>query len=482
MIITKHISLDKDCVEKLQPYVDKHNSNFSAAVREIIEKAGKSGFPINSTAIDSSLFKWMLNEIDGVLIPDTVLDEIIDCRLMNSICQLEESLNSRFREMDWDISAAIKCDIYPFPSRVFVEIKGNPQKIKLAACLLSQFMVKNSPDNSKLKIKSVTNFDECIKIEFSRSNKEEAIDSLVKFFGRLDEVTKAIKSRPDFWKAVINRHLLSNYNMVTVHRNYFEELLADKVPLGEISIENLARKPIQEIPLKEMLSLIKEVYETSKVVDRVEIERDNIILFHNYRNKEAIEKLKKILVSLLETNGHLYDAKPTANMLVLTHRPEIGIKVNEIVDNLKTSNNRVDQELIMFMAFLKGFKNMPDIPLSLASLGRRIGRSLMQEYETENNIKNWDMETFKKAFEIIDFKLHRESEWKIEGKNLLYTIKKCNIVTQGDTFDSYVCHTARETFKGALDYAFGSRAELDIKKLLTHGDNFCEVFIRIPEK
>ncbi|MDO9098069.1 MAG: hypothetical protein Q7U60_08095, partial [Candidatus Methanoperedens sp.] len=92
------------------------------------------------------------------------------------------------------------------------------------------------------------------------------------------------------------------------------------------------------------------------------------------------------------------------------------------------------------------------------------------------------IETFKKAFEIIDYKLHRESEWKIEGKNLLYTIKKCNIVTQGDTFDSYVCHTARETFKGALDYAFGSRAELDIKKLLSHGDNFCEVFIRIPER
>ena len=85
MIVTKHISLDKDCVEKLKPYVEKHNSNFSAAVREIIERAGKSGLPANSSAIDASLFKWMLNEIDGVLIPDTVLDEIIDCRLINSL-------------------------------------------------------------------------------------------------------------------------------------------------------------------------------------------------------------------------------------------------------------------------------------------------------------------------------------------------------------------------------------------------------------
>lgn len=229
-----------------------------------------------------------------------------------------------------------------------------------------------------------------------------------------------------------------------------------------------------------MLSLIKEVYETSRVVDRVEIDKDTIILFHNYRNKEAIEKLKKILVTLLENNGHLYDAKSTANMLVLTHRPDVGIKINEIVDNLKLSSSRVDQELIMFMAFLKGLKNMPDIPLSLASLGRRVGKSLMQEYEREKVIKKWDLENFKKAFELINSKLHIESEWKLEGNNLTYTVKKCNIAAEGNKFDTCVCHTARETFKGALEYAFGNKAELNINKLLSHGDNFCEVMIRLP--
>ena len=140
----------------------------------------------------------------------------------------------------------------------------------------------------------------------------------------------------------------------------------------------------------------------------------------------------------------------------------------------------LDQELIMFMAFLKGLKNMPDIPLSLTSLGRRIGKSLMQEYEKENGIKNWNLETFQKAFEVIDSKLHRGSEWKLEEKNLLYRIKLCNIATEGNTLDTCVCHTARETFKGALNYAFGNRAELNIKKLLSHGDNFCEVVIQLP--
>ncbi|SNQ59033.1 hypothetical protein MNV_1040013 [Candidatus Methanoperedens nitroreducens] len=166
-------------------------------------------------------------------------------------------------------------------------------------------------------------------------------------------------------------------------------------------------------------------------------------------------------------------------MIMLTHRPDVGIKVNEIVDTLKTSDNRMDQELLMFMTFLRGLKDIPNISLSLTALGRKIGRALMQEYEKENGIKGWDLDTFKNAFEIINSKLHIESEWKLEGKNLLYTVRKCNIATEGNRFDKYVCHTSREAFKGALNYAFGNRAELEIKKLLSHGDNLCEVAIRI---
>jgi predicted hydrocarbon binding protein len=479
MIVTKHISLDKDCVEKMRPYVERHQGNFSAAMREIIDKAGKSGLPYNSSAIDNSLFNWLFNEV-SLLIPDNVIFEMIDPLLINSMRKLEDFFNYRLRELEWDIDLNLKADNDTFPTDVVIEVRGAYQKIKFISCLLSQYLVKTSLERVPLEVKSVSNFNECMEIELSGSNKKEALNSLNNFFGGMDDIIKTIEDNPVFWKSIINRHVLSNYNMVTIHRNYFEDLLANNIPLGEISIENLAKRPIQEIPLKEMLSLIKEVYETSRVVDKVEIDKDALILFHNYRTKEAIEKLKKSLVTLLETNGHLYDSKSTANIIVLTHRPDVGIKINEIVDNLKASSSRVDQELIMFITFLKGLKDIPDIPLSLTALGKRIGKSLMQEYEKENNIKKWELETFQKVFEIINSKLHIESEWKLEGKNLLYTVRKCNITTEGNTFNIYICHTARETFKGALNYAFGNMAELDIKKLITHGDKFCEVVIRLP--
>ncbi|MCZ7362478.1 MAG: hypothetical protein O8C58_03955 [Candidatus Methanoperedens sp.] len=479
MIVTRHISLDRDCIDKIEPYVQKHNGNFSAAVREIIDRAGKYSSLKNSSAIDSSLFKWMLAEMDGRLVPHNILDEMIDPMLMNSMRKLEEQINKRLVELEWGVDFVLKSDNDSSPFDVLIQIKGTPQKVKFLGGILCQYLVKNSPENASLEIKSVSNAGDCMKIELSRSNKKDGEKSLTTFFGEMDEAIKAIRSRPEFWKTVICGHLLSNYSMVTVHRNYFEDLLAGKIPMGEITIETLAKRPIQEIPLKEMLYLIKEVYETSRVVDRVEVDRESIILFHNYRNLDVIDKLKKSLISLLEANGHLYDAKSTANMIVMTHRPDVGIKINEIVNNLKISNSRVDQELIMFMAFLKGLKNIPDIPLSLTFLGRRIGKSLMQEYERENSIKTWNLEAFQNAFGNIDSRLHRESEWKVDKKNLLYTVKKCNIVTDGNNVDKYVCRTIRETFKGAMNYAFGSQAELEIKNLISHGNNVCEVLIRV---
>lgn len=481
MIVTRHISLDNDCIDKMEPYVEKNKGNFSAAVREIIDRAGKYGSLKNSSAIDSSLFKWMVAELDGRLFPENVLDEIIDPRLAGSMKALEEFLRNRVGELEWDVSISLKPDIDSIPGEVSIELKGPQHKIKFLGTMLSQYLVKNSPEQASLGIKSVSNLSDCLKIDMARTNRKDAETSLLIHFGGFEEAIKAVKNRPDFWKTVIYGHLMSNYSMVTVHRNYFEDLLAGKVPMGEITIETLAKKPIQEIPLKEMLSLIKDVYETSRVVDRVEIDRETIILFHNYRNYEVIDKLKKSLVMLLETNGHLYDAKSTANMIVLSHRPDVGIKINEIVNNLKLSNSRVDQELLMFMTFLKGLKNIPDIPLSLTFLGKRIGKSLMQEYERENNVKQWNLDAFKNAFGVIDLRLHRESEWKSDNKNnMVYTIKRCNIVSDGNTVDQHICHAIRETFKGAMSYAFGNQAEMEVNNLLSHGDNFCEVLIRIP--
>lgn len=479
MNITRHISLEDEYVEKLKPYVEKNGGNFGTAIRDMINRADNRNAKINSSIIDLPLFNWILTEIDDKLLPHDILDEFIDPDMMNSLDKLERYLNLRFSELKWDACVSLKFDNDMLPGEILIEVMGDHHKLKFIASMLAQYLVNNSLKQAPLEIRSVVNSNDGIKVELSSSNKIDALRSLETFFGKTDELINTVKSRPDFWKSLVNRHLLSNYNMVTVHRNFYEDLMAGKVPAAEITIEDLAKKPIKEIPLEEMLNYMKEVFESSRIVDRVEIEKDKMILFHNYRTKEAIEKLKQSSAALLEANGHLYDAKSTANILVLTHRSDVGMKINEIVDSLKKSNNKLDQGLLIFLGFLKGLKDIPDMHLSLASLGGRIGKSLMQEYEKENAITHWDLGNFQKALQNIDSRIHRESEWKFDGKDLLYTVRKCNLAGEENEFNTYICHTAREVFKGALGYAFGNKTELSIKHLLTHGDKFCEVVIRI---
>ncbi len=138
-----------------------------------------------------------------------VLDEFIDPALINSIGKLEEYLNRRFGELDWGINLSLKYNSDTFPSEMLVEIKGSPQKIKFAAGMLSQYLVKNSLDRVPLGVRSVANLNECIKVRLSGSNRKEAQKSLLSFFGRMDRVIKIIKSSPVFWKTVIHEFRLN---------------------------------------------------------------------------------------------------------------------------------------------------------------------------------------------------------------------------------------------------------------------------------
>jgi len=463
----------------MQPYVEKHGNNFSAAIRDMINSIEGYQFPIDSCMMDSSLFNWLLEEMNGRLIPNHVINQIIDSRLINNISELERRINDRFNEFKWDIKIGIEHDDIKPLSNITIKIEGEYSKARLVACLLSQFFINNSLPDALLKVVSITGV-ECIKVELSRSiDKKESIESLNIFFGETEGIVKAIKSKSLFWKHIVDRHVSSNYNMVTIHRNYFEDMLSDEIPMGEITIENLAKKQIRDIPLEEMLYLIKCVYETSRVADSVEIDGDTILIRHSFRNEKVIEKLKKSLITLLEFNGHLYQAQSTATMIVLKHRPDIGTKIDDIINSLKTSDNGIDHELIMFMSFLKELKDIPDVSTSVTALGKRIGTNLMEEYEKNNKLDTWNLETFKKAFEFIDNKICRDSEWVIKKNSLVYTVKKCDIVMNNDSFDNHICDVMKNVFKGAMDYAFEGRTILDIKKLLSHGDDVCEVVIKI---
>ena len=145
MPVLKHISLDDEYVEKLKPYLEKSGGNLGAAIREIVNHAGKHSLRQNSTAIDPVLFDWMLTEVEDILVPDKVLDEILYPGLMTSMSKFERSVRQKMEELEWDIDFAIKYDSETYPSEIFIEMRGPTQKTKFLARLLSQYLFRSSP-------------------------------------------------------------------------------------------------------------------------------------------------------------------------------------------------------------------------------------------------------------------------------------------------------------------------------------------------
>ncbi len=411
MNITRHISIGEEYFDRIKPFIEKHNGNLGAVLREIINQVEIYN---SNTNIDRSLSDWIFKEAEGRLVPDSIIDEMIDPNLINSMKKLDAHLNDIFSKSEWHVNINLESDKDALPSYILVDIRGSLSKINFVAGILSKYLIRHSSEMSPLGINMVNTFDECIRIEFCTMDKYQSIKSLSTFFGYSDEILKIIKDKPTFWKYIIERHITSNYNMVTIHKNNFEELLADDVSMiGEISIEFLTKKAIQDIPLKELLYLIKNVYENSRIVDRIEIDKEDLVLYHSYRNQKAMTKLKDILVTLLENSGHLYDAKSTSNSIILVHRPDSVIKnsdkngIDQTIDIKNSNNNGIDQELTRFLICLNGFKDMPDISLSLTLLGRKIGKYLIQEYEKENNYYDWDIEKFIQFLQEIDSKLQQ---------------------------------------------------------------------------
>ena len=92
---------------------------------------------MNSSAIDTVLLNWLLKEVEDILIPDKVLDEILDPELMTSMTKFEKFVKQRIEQLEWDIDMVFKYDSVTFPSEILIEMRGSRQKTKFLACILS---------------------------------------------------------------------------------------------------------------------------------------------------------------------------------------------------------------------------------------------------------------------------------------------------------------------------------------------------------
>jgi len=487
MIIRKHISFEKEYVEKMQPFLTKHDGNFSAAIRDIIDLAMNAKADLNYSdsimLFDSQLANLLLKKTTGIIPDREILEEIIDSQLSNSIYNALEYFNAKFKELEWEIELCLISDSATVPTTSELIVKGeNYLQIDMSARIFSQFLaIKKS-----LGIETIRRRLKSIELIYKRrGNSEAALNDLKNHLGIMQDLFGEIEKHPDFWRIMVKKYIESNYKMVAVHLNFFEDLLAKKIPTGEIGIELIAKHPIRDIPHHKLLNLMKEVYENAGIIENIDIEGDTIKVFHSYRDSQAVDTLTKIFLNLFRLNGHNYEAKSARNLIIFQHMPKIGIGLSNLIMNLNKSYSDYNREIIALLTFLHGLKDEIKIFDSLHILGYMMSKPIFEKYEIEHKIHEWDIKTFQEALSTFDSKIGRQSEFMSIDENgclMSYTINKCNLVYIGGELNVDICEFSCGFLKGAIEYAFKNKAEMKIIKQLVNNDDKCEFLISYQDK
>ncbi len=489
MLTRKHIAMEDEFLKKLEPLIVKNEGNLSAAMRDAIdiaelaietygskEKAtsaiinGRGTKDQYSTGqciiVPSQTFHWLLEQSRGLLIDQDTLIDIIDPFKITSLPHLQDYLNDKFDGFGWQTRVQIEHNDSIYPDKASVVINGNHRnRTEFIAGIVGLYFAKYKD----MAIISIRRRMGCIKMHLQKKNNpEEAYADLLIHFGYLQDIQSELNARQDFWKNLIREHSATNYSLVTIHRNFYEDLLVGRIPKAIMTIEAVSRRPIEEMPLQELLRNLKQVSETSRIINRIEFDEDIIKIHHGYRNMRAADRVKEIFLGIMEASGYIYSAELTSNLIILRHQSEVENKIFELLEKLKRGEHIFPHGLLEYMAFLK--EKHLDIHEHIRVLGRRIGKQVIRDHEKAYGIKNWTLASFQQVFSALDAKLGRQSEWELYEHTSRYTVRKCPISGNAD-----LCHIHRNVFRGALEYTFEGRAEIEIIKLLSHKDDHCEV-------
>ncbi len=330
MSIRKNISLEKGHLRKIEPLVQKHNGNFSAAMREIIDLIDTMTRDPEAVAniveglktnydLTENLVYWLIKQARGRLIDPEHLNSIIDPAKIVLLSDLEKYIDDMTSGVNWQTQVTIEdYDDNIFPSHITAILSGNSiPKMEFFGGLVSSFLVLHK----KQEIISVKKMSSKIVINFKKqSNMNIARQSLIHFFGYMEDISSEIMKKQEFWKCIVNIYKQTNYNMVTIPKNYYNELLIGKEAPSYLTapIEAIHKTPIRDIPLEILIPTMKSVYEFMGIVERIDVNENTLYIYHGNTDKRAINTIEKILLNVLNSNGIKYESRCSENLIVMS--------------------------------------------------------------------------------------------------------------------------------------------------------------------
>jgi len=343
MVVRKNISLEPNYLKKLEPLTSKHNGNLSAAIRDAIDVAEvslhrygsieeaiskivsyKKDLTGREESIESGknillsrpIFRWMLEFTKGILLENELFEEVLDPLKIITISELDKKINEISRESGWNCQISLFCMDDINPTTATVTIAGDNEYYR---DFVAQLVVMFLTNNKGLDIDVVHKRATSTRIDLKCREKGTQPVVANEYFGYLKDMMREFKSREEFWKNIVEIYSSVNYNMVSLYKNNYEELLAHNRPTDAGIFESISKKHISSIPHQDFLKLLKKTEESLLIVDKIEILENSINIYHDYKNEKGIQNIRDYYISLLKANGHEYEARYSTSLIVLNH-------------------------------------------------------------------------------------------------------------------------------------------------------------------
>ena len=350
MLIRKNISLDEKYLKKLQPLLDENGGNLSAAIRDTIELTDIAlqnhenikqsidflNIPQYSSTEFDDLFengeniiinhmalKWLLKNSCGCLIDEKLVDELINPFSIRTMVELGAYLNNISQKFRWGIEISISYMDPNDPDIATIMFSNGDSYLRdFLAEHVALFITKWK----QLDIDGLYRRSKSIRINFKKASfaSGEVPSGIKKHFGFYNTVHEEFNDKPEFWNKLATAYKITDYNMVAFPRNLFEDIVAGNVPDVVGIFETMINQPIMDIPLSELLVMIKKIFLVSQVVNNIEIDvepgHEYVKIRHSYRNEKTISKIIQYFMNIFEANGKEFDVTYSNSLIIFKHR------------------------------------------------------------------------------------------------------------------------------------------------------------------
>ncbi|HIH44860.1 MAG TPA: hypothetical protein HA257_07265 [Candidatus Methanoperedenaceae archaeon] len=341
-VVRKNISLEDAYLKKLAPLLGKHDDNLSAAIREVIDfaDAALKRYPSLDKAaevvsaekrslsprelkiergeyvfVHAPLFLWFLRWTRGMLPDMKVVKDILEPLRIKTISGLDRFVNELSVECGWKVSVSIYCMDDLYPTTATAVLSGGDE-------LMREFIAQNIAlflaHTKDMDVDAVHRRASSTRIDLKKVESAREFAGVRKHFGQLHDTMNELYARQDFWNSLVMIYRAAGYEMTSVPRSHYEDALAGKVPFDTSLYVLMGKKPITDIPLSEFLALMKQLHEVLGIADRIEIQGENIMVHHSFKEAEAVGRLKEYYLSLLRANGHKYETRESHGVIILT--------------------------------------------------------------------------------------------------------------------------------------------------------------------